>query len=123
MSANIDTKDILNGLDSLLFDILDYMSGSADRLNESAKNEYSKNIISSSKLYLASKRNNNREWLFWENKKWYMTNKWKVPNQVWGARTFLQNKKNQVDRAIKTKIQSEKQKELNMAINYAVSNF
>lgn len=121
--AKFDYEQLAKGIDGLLSDALSYMSGSADRLNEDAKQIYNKNMRNSAKLYRASKRNDWREWFTPDGKKWYLTNKWKVPNSIWSARTFIDNKKNQLNSIMQKDIGTAKQKEIDGAIEYAVSNF
>lgn len=116
-------RGMMDGLDALLSDALSYMEGSADRLNQEGKTLYKTQMRGSGRLYKAGKRNLNREWFIPNEKKWYMTNKWRVPNSVFSAREFVEKKKQSIEKLMETNIGIAKQKELDGAVDFAISNF
>jgi hypothetical protein len=116
-------KSLMDGLDGLLKDALSYMEGSAERLNQEGKFIYKTQMKGNGRLYTAGKRNLGNEWFTEDNKKWYITNKWKVPNSVYSAKNFVKNKKKSIEHAMRVDIGTAKQKELDGAIDFAVSNF
>jgi len=123
--SDIEWSDnsMMNGLDALLTDALSYMEGSSERLNQEGKFIYKTQMKGNGRLYKAGKRNLDREWFTPDDKNWYMTNKWRVPNSIYSAKEFVKKKKQSIEASMKTEIGIAKQKELDEAISFAISNF
>lgn len=115
-----DDKELRHGLDALLDDVQEELSGSSKRLDDDGKKAWRTAIGSKSVL---SKGKNGREWFSYNKKEWYITNQWRVPNVVWTGRNFIKNKRKQASSNMQKILGKKKQEELDKALEVAFSKF
>jgi hypothetical protein len=120
ISVTWDDKELLYGLDALKDDVAKSLSGSSERLNKKGKEAWRKAMGTEAVL---SKGRNGKEWFSFNKQKWFITNKWKTPDVVWGGRNFVKNKRNQASSLMARLLAEKKQEELDKALEVAFSKF
>lgn len=121
ISIQWDDKALLYGLSSLTRDVNKQLDKSACRLDEDAKKAWRNTI--QSKANLSKNKKTGAEWFSFNKKKWYMTNRWHVPDVVWAGRTFIKNKRQQANGVIGRLLSKRKQEELDNALERAIESF
>jgi hypothetical protein len=120
ISVTWNDKELLYGLDALKDDVAKSLSGSSERLNKKGKEAWRKAMGTEAVL---SKGRNGKEWFSFNKQKWFITNKWKTPDVVWGGRNFVKNKRNQASSLMARFLAEKKQEELDKALEVAFSKF
>ena len=111
---------LMNGLSSLSGWVSDAIGGSSDKLNEHGKKEWRKKFVDSAIL---SKGKNGREWFSLNKKLWYITNQWKVPDNIWDSKNYLKSKRAQANKDMQKTLSNEKQRLLDRALEIALGKF
>jgi hypothetical protein len=120
ISVTWNDKELLYGLDALKDDVAKSLSGSSERLNKKGKEAWRKAMGTEAVL---SKGRNGKEWFSFNKQKWFITNKWKTPDVVWGGRNFVKNKRSQASSVMARLLAEKKQEELDKALEVAFSKF
>ena len=120
MKITFDAKSLLEGMKSLPKDVKQNLSSSRNDLNDLAKRRWQKEFGNEGVL---SKGRNGREWFSLDKKKWFITNRWNVPDPVWGARNFIKAKRREMSKEMASVIGSKKQSILDEALSRALAKF
>lgn len=117
-----DDRKLQYGLSSLTRNVNKQLDNVACRLDEDAKKAWRNTIQSQARLSI-TKRSGKREWFSFNRKKWYITNRWRVPDVVWEGRNFIKNKREQATNVIARLLSKRKQEELDNALAKAIMTF
>jgi len=121
MELQWDDKRLLYGLSSLTRDVNKQLDKSACRLDEDAKKAWRNTMGTKAKL--SNGKRKGREWFSFDSKKWYITNRWHVPDVVYAGRNYILDKRRQADGLIGRLMSKRKQEELDNALEKAIATF
>lgn len=120
ISFQIKNGELLDAMGGLADSVRIELKGSCTELDRLGRKTWS-NLVS--RYGTLSKGRNGREWFSLDRKKWFLTNEWLVPDEVWSLRNFVVGKRKQAEKSMKAVISAKKGDILNKSVERAFSKF